>query len=298
MKKTNISKNFTDIVIFSKKNVLDRFFNKPIETTYKVIFSRIYNLFLKDKTITIKGDTFWGDKMIMVLPEDLSLFHFKLVPGEEENLTDFIIGNIKKGWTVIDIGANHGYYTLLLSELVGESGKVYSFEPTPSTVEILEKNARNKNNIIIEQKAVWSENTIIDFTDFGQGFSAYNSYSDESTWKDTEKSINTKKIKVAAIKIDDYFRENNIKPDFIKLDVEGAELNSLHGMKEFLEKNSTIISVEFWVNKLWNKKNEEIISFMKELRYSPYEILPGQTVPFKNKKFKHDYVNVIFIKEK
>lgn len=296
MKKINIQKAFINSLNFSKKNIFNRLLENPIETIYKVIFSKIYNIFLKEKVIIKKGKTFWGDKMLMVLPEDLSLFHFKLVPGEEEKLTGFIINNIKKDWVVVDIGANHGYYTLLLSELVGPNGKVYSFEPTPSTVDILEKNIKNKNNIIIEQKATWLENTILDFTDFGQGFSSYNSLLSKTNWKEQLKK-EFSKIKVTAMKLEDYFRESKITPSFIKLDVEGAELESLKGMRNFLYNNSIIISVEFWVNKLYNAKNEEIINFMKKIEYYPFEIKNNNLIPFDNHNFEHDYINVIFCKK-
>jgi len=55
-------------------------------------------------------------------------------------ITDFMWRNVKPGQVALDVGANHGYYTLLLADLVGPRGKVYAFEPNPRLAELLDQN--------------------------------------------------------------------------------------------------------------------------------------------------------------
>ena len=70
---------------------------------------------------------------------------------------------IKKGDIVVDLGANIGYYTLILAQLVGEFGHVYAFEPEPSNFELLSKNVKenNHNHVTLVQKAVSDKNSKI-----------------------------------------------------------------------------------------------------------------------------------------
>lgn len=55
-------------------------------------------------------------------------------------ITEFVWRNVAPGQVAVDVGANHGYYTLLLAELVGPNGKVFGFEPNPRMAELLERN--------------------------------------------------------------------------------------------------------------------------------------------------------------
>jgi hypothetical protein len=55
-------------------------------------------------------------------------------------VSDFMWRNIKPGDTVIDVGANLGYYSVLMADLVGSTGRVVSFEPNPRLFELLQRN--------------------------------------------------------------------------------------------------------------------------------------------------------------
>jgi len=70
--------------------------------------------------------------------------------------TEFIKNNIKKEDIVIDIGANIGYFTLLLSKQVGDKGKVFSFEVETENFKLLEKNVKENHirNVMLENVAV------------------------------------------------------------------------------------------------------------------------------------------------
>lgn len=82
------------------------------------------------------------DRFIMYLDtRDISVTPHLLLEGEwEPPLTKVLTDLIKPKMTVVDIGANVGYFTLLAASLVGPEGRVYAFEPNPSTFEVLRKN--------------------------------------------------------------------------------------------------------------------------------------------------------------
>ena len=64
--------------------------------------------------------------------------------------------NTRVGMTALDIGAQSGFYTLLLSKLVGSKGKVIAFEPLPANYRLLDENVglNGVENVIVEHQAV------------------------------------------------------------------------------------------------------------------------------------------------
>ena len=67
------------------------------------------------------------------------MYHLGQLSQENNDYLNILKQNIYQGNTVLDIGANIGYYTLIMSKLVGSTGKVYAFEPEPKNFEILKK---------------------------------------------------------------------------------------------------------------------------------------------------------------
>lgn len=86
-----------------------------------------------------KTELFFGKTMTVVLPEVISqqIYTYGLF---DEIVTGMVLRAVRAGDIVLDIGAHFGYFTLLFAHLVGESGHVVSFEPTPSTFSVLMKN--------------------------------------------------------------------------------------------------------------------------------------------------------------
>ena len=109
------------------------------------------------KTLTLSqcaSDYVKLDGRSMVLPKKEFLH---LVVFEHEGLDTKVVKNlVKKGDNALVLGANIGYWTCLLAELVGEKGKVFAFEPSPENFEFLKKNVEinGYKNVILEQKAV------------------------------------------------------------------------------------------------------------------------------------------------
>jgi hypothetical protein len=84
--------------------------------------------------------TVWGQKMF-VDTRDISLAPHLIVDGVWEPwLSNVFARTVKAGMTVVDVGANFGYYTLLAGRQLAGSGEIHSFEPNPGVFDILLKN--------------------------------------------------------------------------------------------------------------------------------------------------------------
>jgi len=142
--------------------------------------------------------------------------------------TNIIKHLINKGDTVIDAGANIGYYTILLSKAVGPNGKVYSFEPGKKCFDILKKNVKENgcDNVILINKALSDKEGDIKF------YVNKKDKGSSSIIKDTRNNSNNEvKVVVEGTTLDKEITENIT---FMKMDIEGAELGALIGGSNLL----------------------------------------------------------------
>ncbi|WP_016949681.1 FkbM family methyltransferase [Anabaena sp. PCC 7108] len=176
--------------------------------------------------------------------------YFSVYEKSEQRLVTRLV---KPGMLVFDIGANIGDYSILLSKIVGFSGKVYSFEPTSTTFNRLQERliALKINNVYGFKKAFYSDDTQIEFNEFPDDFSVWNSIG-KPQMLDPQGSgqyvpiINTEIVE--AIKLDSFCLENSIDHiDYLKIDVEGAESDVLEGARELL-KNKSIRYIQFEIS--------------------------------------------------
>jgi FkbM family methyltransferase len=176
---------------------------------------------------------------------------------------------VKKDDVIIDAGANCGHLSIFFSKLVGDKGLVYAFEPDSFNIKRINKNRElNKDlsdNIKIEELLLWNENKLVDFYEAGTVGSS-------AVWiPDTDKCV-----KKEAIRIDDWVMKNNIsKLDFIKMDIEGAEIEALQGCVrtiQNLKPNFAIASYHIVDGQATYIKVEE---FFKKINY------PYKTVTFR-----------------
>ncbi|MHB1657603.1 MAG: FkbM family methyltransferase [Burkholderiales bacterium] len=128
----------------------------------------------------------------------------------------------EKGDIVIDGGGYLGDTALWFSKYIGEEGKVFCFEPFDSNFSVLIENINNNNikNIISEKFGLWSKETILKIKGTGGGASV----------SKTGSNIN-------VVSIDKFVKDNKLqKVDFIKMDIEGAELEALKGCQQTIKK--------------------------------------------------------------
>jgi FkbM family methyltransferase len=143
----------------------------------------------------------------------------------------FIREKVKPGNTVLDIGGHIGLYAAAFGKLVGSSGNVYSFEPTPVTNCLLQKTVaiNGLQGIVSVQKEAVSKEEGETF------FYVSDDLADNSnSLVNYDKPKSVKGVRVPLVSIDAFRKRIQRKIDFIKIDVEGAELDAVKGAKETL----------------------------------------------------------------
>jgi FkbM family methyltransferase len=180
-----------------------------------------------------------GNKMY-IDGRDMGVASFLISKGVHEKYeTKLFKDLIKPGMTVVDIGANIGYYTLIAAKLVGSKGKVYAFEPEPNNYRLLIKNIEENcyNNVIPIQKAVSNK---------PGKTKLFTSKTVFSSLSFSENNVPEKKefVMVETITLDEFLENSNI--DFIKMDTEGAEGLIVEGAEKVLKNNDLKIAMEFW----------------------------------------------------
>ncbi len=160
----------------------------------------------------------------------------------EERETSLFKELLKPGMVVVDIGANIGHYTLIAARLVGDSGRVYSFEPDPHNYELLCRNIElnGLRNVTAVNKAVSSENGSLTlyldkYNLGGHSLSADNVLIDAGA------------VEVETTTLEAFLDEvGDDRVDVIKMDTQGAEGLIIEGARRLLEDNDPKILMELW----------------------------------------------------
>ena len=189
-------------------------------------------------------------KFLFVRAEDGGVAHQLIMYREYEPYESSLVRkHVKPGMTVYNIGANLGYYTILVSECVGSKGKVYAFEPAPANFKLLEKNVtENKlTNVEIFQIAFGTE----------KGSAALSLSSTNSGDHRLQEISSRNQVVVDVESIDSFISVSHAQPDVIIMDVQGAEYDVLQGALHVTNaKEPLIIFTEFWPGGL-NERSPE-----------------------------------------
>ncbi len=213
---------------------------------------------LKSDFVEIEGHKIFLDS--------LDSLRLSINENYEEESTNFVKKIIKKGDVVVDVGANIGYYTLLFAKLVGQNGKVYAFEPESANFSLLRKNivVNSYQNVKLVNKAVSSitGRTKLFISNDNKGS---HSIVDKNNKKDV--------IEIDSVRLDDFFHETKEEVDFIKLDIEGAEIEAINGMISLLKKNSNVIIMTEFTPFMLKKSGfepEKYLELLKDLDFKIY----------------------------
>jgi len=173
---------------------------------------------------------------------------YSVMPEREGDVNESILSCLKEGDVFVDIGANIGYYSVLVAKIVGENGRVISVEPIPSTAKILSLNLtlNNLKNVKVIQKAAWSNNRIITIH-IPKGFFGLSSIYKPPTATDS--------IAVKGAPLDRILEVPKV--DLLKIDAEGSEYQILKGGRKILRKTRYVV-LEV------STKKDEIIRLLRE----------------------------------
>ena len=147
---------------------------------------------------------------------------------------------VHPGDTVLDIGAHIGFFTLFLSRLVEPGGHVFSFEPCPTNRRLLEKNieVNHRQNVTVVPAAVGDRSGPVSFFLNPENSGDHHIHA---------RGEETPSLEVESIRLDAYPPLQETAVPFIKMDIQGAELQALKGMAELLDRNAPLrILMEYW----------------------------------------------------
>lgn len=146
------------------------------------------------------------------------------------------------GDVVVDGGAYHGIFTALAARLVGPEGKVLAFEPDRRNRKRLRENIElnRLDNVIIVPKGLWSSDRRMAFCEYGEDYSAV-------SYDDLQCNVNRMHEasgKVEVVALDDELRRLGIdRLDFLKMDIEGAEIEAVKGARNVLMNNDVKVAI-------------------------------------------------------
>lgn len=158
----------------------------------------------------------------------------------EPYLIKCIREHLREGECVLEVGANIGFLTVLLSKWVGPAGKVYAFEPAPTSRAALQLHlAMNgtADRVTVRREAVSDFEGQASF--YEDGASGENTLSG-SHWRIPQ----AKRIEVPVITLDSFCRRQSVDPGLIKIDVEGFEYQVLTGCVQTMIRARPRIIVE------------------------------------------------------
>ncbi|MBN1867362.1 FkbM family methyltransferase [Candidatus Sumerlaeota bacterium] len=187
----------------------------------------------------------------------------------ESKETEFVRGLVKPGQVCLDVGANFGWYTVLLSRNVGPAGAVHAFEPLPSTLEVLERNIELNGcrNVTVTQAALdeMPGERDIYLPDIGVSGSFH--------LHEYRETFDT--IQCPCLRLDDYCSERGVdRVDFIKADIEGAEWPMLKGATETLRRHRPILFLEVQERSttLFGYKPSDLFGWLAEMGYRSHYV--------------------------
>lgn len=187
--------------------------------------------------------------------------------SEVDNPKD-VLSFVNTGDTILDIGGNIGQTALMMAKKAGKTGRIVSFEPYPSTIKRFERNLSINeaiDNVRLVKFGLGSEETVVRmYQDCPT-----NSGANRVLGNDSQSDVGIEKITVKVL--DDFLpsEENLERIDFVKIDVEGYEMNVLKGAKKTLLKYKPKLFIEIDDANLKKQGSSaaELLTFLTDLSY-------------------------------
>lgn len=189
-------------------------------------------------------------------------FHGK---NREKKTMEFFRKFINQDDIVIEVGGHIGYISHYFSSLVGDRGIVYVFEPGENNIAYMEKNINLLSNVVLIKKAVSDTNGIAKFfveNLTGQNNSLLSEYHQRDFNEKLSYTVSEKRVvDVETVTLDSFCEEISIVPNFIKIDIEGAELLAIRGAIKLIQNHHPAIMVEI------SQNQEDLLAILENLDY-------------------------------
>lgn len=257
----------------------------------------LVEIYKKASSLAIKEE-----KVLVPLPEkallwvstrDTGVGLFLRAKGEYEPLqTRVFLESLKKGETVLDLGANIGYYTILASKKVGPKGRVIAVEPDQKNLAWLYRNIKvnQSENVWVVEGALGRKESLVGLK------------KDTANFGESQLCSLGEGPAVKVFCLEKVLQERRVqKVDLIKLDVEGAEVEVLAGAKDFLKKAKKVrLLVECHPRTLafFSQTPEGLVRSLKSLGFKPKKIVSEfekKIFRFSEKKLKESLLKASFV---
>ncbi len=243
---------------------------------------------LQDVPIEIEGGTLYADLRISTARSILA--YPKCQSGEDIVMRQFV----RDGDVVFDIGAHLGFYTLLLSKLTGNKGRVYAFEPNPELLPSLRRTMGSIENTELLEMAlsdstgemrlfVPEDASMASLSDWTQGIAG-----------------NVHTVTCLMKRIDDLVESGKLPvPQFIKCDVEGAELSVFRGGIKTLDRTDAPV-ILFEVNakaaEAFGWRTGDYFDFLESLEHPQYRFFEVSNNGIKElESVDLEYTNIVAV---
>lgn len=196
----------------------------------------------------------------------IEVMNFDHYEPEETRVMDLLVGNARN---ILDVGANIGWYAIRFAKRLPEA-RIYAFEPMPVTYAYLQRNVAS-NNVGAQ---VSCYNYGLSEADGSFEFYVTPTGGTNASLKNVAGAADAIKVMGLAMTLDQWCANQKLKPDFIKCDVEGAELLVFRGGVDTLRQNRPIVFAELL--RKWSKPfgyhPNEMLAFFREFGYRCYAV--------------------------
>lgn len=178
---------------------------------------------------------------------------------------------VNEGDSVIDIGANLGYYTCPLADLVGAEGRVYAVEPVPVIFSVLKRNVGSRKNVELLNYALGEECRTIEMANDSVAAAGY--------FGTGRNFVSEGELSKDAVKFTSQMRRGSElfggleQIDFIKCDIEGYERVVLPELRPLIEKFHPTVLVE-----TDGESRQQMIGMFTQMGYRAYMLVDGKEV--------------------
>ena len=189
--------------------------------------------------------------------------------------TNFIKSHVKAGDHVLDIGANIGYFSLVMADLVGEKGRVDAFEPLPFLYSLFEDSIRKNdlaNRVVLNKKVLSSKDGLVSLCAANFGETPNNGGAHLSSEAESL-PMGHAVYECDAVRLDSLHFDSPVS--FIKLDVEGAEPLVMKGAEICLQNHKPTILSEIHkeqLHRVSGTSSRDFMRMMKDYGYSAYKL--------------------------
>lgn len=201
----------------------------------------------------------------------------------EQPVQAILAEHLQNGSVFYDIGANVGFFTVIGAKLVGPDGRVHAFEPVPENVACIRHNIAINN---FRNVQVW-QNAVSDISGPGELQLAH--YSGGSALATVAPPPDLKGlISVDLVTVDELVQQQEVKPPtVVKIDVEGAEIQVLRGMRQTIKRYRPVLLYEIDDNDAtsFHQKQSACDNFIKGHNYRLTRL--GDSYPDINWKVGH-----------